>query len=216
MWRRETDRPVGLSLILTRSMDSRDHLLNAAEAVLAREGIAGLTLDAVAAEAGVSKGGLTHHYSSKDRLVEALVVRMAEMWRRDYAQSVERTPPGPARYTLAMIDHSVSCPEAMNERFRRATGALFAALVQNPALVAPLRAVYNDMMAQVAQDRLPPGVGEAVATVLDGLWLQWLSGMTDLQDGRVERIVARVRQLIDMNLGEPGVNPASARAGGAI
>jgi AcrR family transcriptional regulator len=198
-----------------RSSDSRDHLLSAAEAVLAREGIAGLTLDAVAAEAGVSKGGLTHHYASKDRLVEALVVRMAEMWRSDYAQSIERTPPGPARYTLAMIDHSVSCPEAMNERFRRATGALFAALVQNPALVAPLRAVYNDMMAKVAQDDLPQGVGEAVATMLDGLWLQWLSGMTDLQDGRVARIVASVRQLIDMNLGQSGVRSASARAGDA-
>ena len=56
-------------------------LLDAAEAVVARQGIANLTLEAVAAEAGISKGGLLHHFRTKDRLIEALVTRAAENWR---------------------------------------------------------------------------------------------------------------------------------------
>ena len=54
------------------SVQMTDALLDAAEAVVAREGITRLTLDAVAAEVGLSKGGVLHHFPTKDRLVEAM------------------------------------------------------------------------------------------------------------------------------------------------
>jgi AcrR family transcriptional regulator len=76
-------------------------MLDAAEAVVVRQGIANLTLEAVAAEAGMSKGGLLHHFPSKDRLVEAMVVRCAEHVREGATQAYQCTPearagwPGP-------------------------------------------------------------------------------------------------------------------------
>ena len=42
--------------------DTRRRLLDAATAVVRRDGARALTLDAVAAEAGVSKGGLLYHF----------------------------------------------------------------------------------------------------------------------------------------------------------
>ena len=73
----------------------RGALLDAAEAVVARQGVANLTFDAVAAEAGMSKGGLLHHFRSKDRLVEALVARAAENWRACWMGSYEKSAGGP-------------------------------------------------------------------------------------------------------------------------
>ena len=43
---------------------ARARLLDAAVAVVRRDGAQALTLDAVAAEAGVSKGGLLYHFRS--------------------------------------------------------------------------------------------------------------------------------------------------------
>jgi AcrR family transcriptional regulator len=83
-------------------------LLDAAEAVVVRQGIANLTLDAVAAEAGMSKGGLLHHFPTKDRLVEALVTRSAGNWRACYMEAYERTPEGPGRMARALLDHCFS------------------------------------------------------------------------------------------------------------
>ena len=51
-------------------------LLDAASAVIRRDGAQALTLDAVAAEAGVSKGGLLYHFKSKRELLDALVRRL--------------------------------------------------------------------------------------------------------------------------------------------
>lgn len=54
----------------------RGALLDAAERVVLREGAGHLTMEAVAAEAGVSKGGVLYAFASKDALVDALVSRV--------------------------------------------------------------------------------------------------------------------------------------------
>src|SRR5262252_8981675 len=50
----------------------RDALLQAAERVLERDGLAGLTLRAVAREAGVSHAAPTHHFGDLTGLVSEL------------------------------------------------------------------------------------------------------------------------------------------------
>lgn len=50
---------------------TRRRLLDAAATAVAREG-SGVGIDAIAREAGVSKGGLQHHFATKDALFAAL------------------------------------------------------------------------------------------------------------------------------------------------
>ena len=54
----------------------RSALLDAAERVVLRDGAGQLTMDAVAAEAGVSKGGVLYAFPSKDALIDALFTRV--------------------------------------------------------------------------------------------------------------------------------------------
>lgn len=166
-----------------------DKILDAAEAVVVRHGIANLTLDAVAAEAGVSKGGLLHHFPAKDRLVEALVTRCAENWRALYMDAYERTPEGPGRMARALLDHCLADAQVWTDQLRRSSSAVFAALAQNPSLIEPMRAVYADLHRRVAADALPPGVGETAVLVLDGLWLNWVLGLIPVD----QALMARVR-----------------------
>ena len=62
---------------------ARERLLDAAATVVRRDGAQALTLDAVAAEAGVSKGGLLYHFRSKRDLLDALVGRWLDGWQAD-------------------------------------------------------------------------------------------------------------------------------------
>jgi len=195
-----------------------DTLLDAAETVVTRQGIANLTLDAVAAEAGMSKGGLLHHFPSKDRLVVALVTRCADGWRSCYTEAYERTPAGPGRMARALLSHCLSDAECWTEELRRSSSAVFAALAQNPALIEPMRAAYGDLHRRLAEDGLPPGVSEAVAAAIDGLWLDWVLGIAPLE----QRRVVRVRQALEKMLAQahqldrsPKLNRVSgARRGG--
>lgn len=59
----------------TPSADVERELLAAAEAVLVRDGPAGLTVRAVAAEAGIAPMGVYNRLGGKDGLVDALLIR---------------------------------------------------------------------------------------------------------------------------------------------
>ena len=59
----------------TPSADVERELLAAAEAVLVRDGPAGLTVRAVAAEAGIAPMGVYNKLGGKDGLVDALLIR---------------------------------------------------------------------------------------------------------------------------------------------
>lgn len=68
-----------------RRARSREEILDAARKVLLRSGVAAMTLEAVASEAGISKTGLYYYFSSKDVLVFELVFSTLE----GHAQAVQ-------------------------------------------------------------------------------------------------------------------------------
>ena len=50
-------------------VSAKERILNAAQARLLTGGPTSLVLDAIASDAGVSKGGLLYHFPSKDDLI---------------------------------------------------------------------------------------------------------------------------------------------------
>ncbi len=63
---------------------ARERILDALSTVVVRNGVAAATLDAVCAEAQVSKGGLLYHFPSRDALFDGLRQRlMASVDRGD-------------------------------------------------------------------------------------------------------------------------------------
>lgn len=78
-------------------MSARDALLSAYQTLLLAEGERATTLEAVAASAGVSKGGLLYHFKSKDALAEALIDRLDELVGED-REAMRTAEDGPSRY----------------------------------------------------------------------------------------------------------------------
>ena len=87
----------------TAATDARTRILDAAEAMVRTRGVSGLTLEAAAREAGVSKGGLLYHFASKEALLAAMLNRLADFVAEDFVLAMERLPPGPGRAARAML-----------------------------------------------------------------------------------------------------------------
>lgn len=68
------------------STDTKEKLLDAFDLLLEKQGISGATLDAVAAKAGVSKGGLLYHYGSKAELIKGSLERLDRLVEDDVAE----------------------------------------------------------------------------------------------------------------------------------
>ena len=65
--------------------ETKEKLLDAFDVLLDERGTAGATLDAVAAKAGVSKGGLLYHFGSKAELVNGSLERLGRLVDDDVA-----------------------------------------------------------------------------------------------------------------------------------
>jgi AcrR family transcriptional regulator len=156
-----------------------DRLLDAAAVVVKRDGAQALTLDAVAAEAGVSKGGLLYHFKSKRELVQAMIERWLTEFQRDMDAADRHFVRG---YVKA------SAP-AENEL------GMLAAVVAEPALLASVRdqyAIWQDRVEREGRDPVDATVARLAA---DGLWLAELLGMAPPTGALREQVLERLAEL---------------------
>ena len=161
--------------------NTRAKLLEAASAVIRRDGAQALTLDAVAAEAGVSKGGLLYHFASKRNLLDGLV----ERWLDEFQEDIDAAGPGFAAGYVRASDGA-----------KAEESGLLAALVADPAVLAAVRERYATWQDRVATEGDP--VEATVARLAaDGLWLADLLGLAPPEGALRERVLARLLDMCD-------------------
>ncbi len=161
----------------TRAGNSREVLIDAAEAVVLRDGGGTLTLDVVAAEAKVSKGGLLYHFPSKDSLIEAMIERLIRTFTASLDLALQSESQASGRFARALVRTMLDRPRKQAEKESRMSAALLAAVANQPKLLEPLRKAYALWMKDVAADGLPPGRAMTVFAALDGIWLWTLFGI---------------------------------------
>ena len=90
---------------------TRNLLLDIAEDIVRSDGAKGLTIEALARSAGVSKGGVQYSFASKDDLVRALIDR----WTNQFDEMLkEDEPTTPVAFVHRYIQAMRASQEAMN------------------------------------------------------------------------------------------------------
>ncbi|WP_028061712.1 TetR/AcrR family transcriptional regulator [Candidatus Solirubrobacter pratensis] len=161
---------------------TKSKLLDAAGAVVRRDGPQALTLDAVAAEAGVSKGGLLYHYGTKQELIEALVAR----WLADFQHDIDAADP---HFVRGYVRASDPAGEVADEL------GLLAALVADPAVLRTVRERYAIWQDRVEREGSDPVDATVARLAADGLWLAELLGMAPPRGRLREQVLTRLLEL---------------------
>jgi len=179
------------------SAATRDRLLAATERIVRRDGAARLTLDAVALETGLSKGGVLYHFASKDALVAGLVERLADGFARDQDAEAAADPRRRGRWTRAFV-RATFAPTAQPAADPVAVGAaLLAALGTNPALLDPLRIRYAAWQERIEGDGIDPDLATVVRLAADGLVLAEVFGLAPPDPGARDRLLGALLRLTD-------------------
>lgn len=168
----------------TRRDDRAVIILDAAEDVLRRVGGRGLTIDAVAAQAGLSKGGVLHHYGSKDALICALVARKIGRMREGMLEQEALLPPGKGSKPLAMVANArqTYCDE---DGFPR---ALLLASAENPEALAGFREFLAERLATIAGVESKPGSGAVFVFAILGMMLGRTLSFHELKGVEADRL----------------------------
>ncbi len=184
-----TDRPAPQQ---ARAAKTRAKLLDAAATVVRRDGIQAMTLARVAEEAGVSKGGLLHHFGSKEELVTGLL----EQTLADAAVGLdELTDPAVERgaFARAYLEY-VRRPD---EHQADAATAVFAAAAAGDGELGPAADVFEAWQERLMhEDGLDPALGLLARIVGDGLWLIDLFGLARPSEAERAAVIDLVARLL--------------------
>jgi AcrR family transcriptional regulator len=166
----------------TPSSDVQRELISAAEQVLVREGPGGLTVRAVAAQAGIAPMGVYNRLGGKDGLIDALLIIGFDRLRTSIAggdepDQYERLRSCGLRYRRFALDnphfYAIMFEAALIENsssleVAEHAAAAFGALVDNVALAAAAGRIVAPDPVEVAQ-QVWSNVHGAVALELKGL-----------------------------------------------
>jgi len=178
----------------------RDALLQAAERVLERDGLGGLTLRAVAREAGVSHAAPTHHFGDLTGLVSELAAIGFRQFNAAMADACTPDQPYPARglaRAKAYVAYAKAHPGMYGLMFR--TERLD---YSRPALHEAAEASFSGLASAIAASRHEHIEQEALtldqAAALARAW-SLVHGFTMLMlDGRLEDILHRLPEGADV------------------
>ncbi|MEQ1953063.1 TetR/AcrR family transcriptional regulator [Mesorhizobium sp. CN2-181] len=170
----------------------------AAAADIARDvGPANLSLDAVAARAGVSKGGLLYHFPSKAELLKAIV----EDHLRHFEEELAGYPcltGGPADILRAYLEISmVDCAR----KTPPASGVL-AAIVQHPEMMVPITVFKRQMLDRLKADAGEESTALILFLAMEGLRSMKLFDAEVLSAEETEKAVEALRRLIGCKAAE--------------
>lgn len=157
-----------------RALETRERLLQAAVSALQREGLRALTLDAVAHEAQMSKGGLLHHFPSKDALSGALLQQLFENFEGRVKAYYEADAPAPGRWLRAYVRATYE----ENPLPLELVTLLLVAVTENQDLLSLIQEDTERWQQRLSND----GVSAARATVVrqaaDAHWTERLINPT--------------------------------------
>lgn len=144
----------------------RAALLDAAVATIIEQGLAKLTVEAVARAAGVTKGGLFHHFASKDDLIQGVLAAQIAWGESQIAAAMAEDPEPHGRFTRAYLNAVCQRQDADAVKSR----ALCVAMLGDPSLSGTwTRWVAEQVAAHAETDDNPRCA--MVRLAADGIWL---------------------------------------------
>jgi len=171
--------------------NTRQKILNAATELAKMEGSAHLSLDAVAARAGISKGGLLYNFPTKSALLKALVQQYIDDFRAALEERLEKGGKSlAAEYFEVVI-------EELQKKTPPPSG-LLAALAEDPELMAPIRAFNREML-----DRMKSGGADKsillVFLALEGLRCDNVFGTDVLDRSECDIVLKSLREMLQQD-----------------
>jgi AcrR family transcriptional regulator len=152
---------------------TRESLLNAAGEVVLRSGADALTLESVAKEAGVSKGGLLYHFPNKEALLTSMVTNLIAEFEQ--LLEIELVREGDLTAKGAWLRAYIRAGDIFDRENAAIQSGLIAAIAKDSKLLQPYQEATTRWQQQACDCGIDPLKAGIILLAVDGLsWNQLL------------------------------------------
>lgn len=146
----------------------RVQLLESARRLAMENGLGAVGVEAVAVDAGVTKGGLFHHFPSKQALIDAVFEHLLQEFEADLERRIAADPDEHGRFTRAYIR------SVFEDGAEAQWGPLWIATLTDPELRRTWGSWFNSRVAKSGETDLQL---ETARFSTDGVWLGQMFGV---------------------------------------
>lgn len=157
--------------------DRRRELIEAGIACLGKGGMAAFTIDQICKQAGISRGLINHHFTTKDELLCCIYADMTAHLIQDY--DAHKTSD-----LLAQIIETSFDEETFSRSNLRAWLAIWGQVPSNPALSQMhkqryehyqkrIKSALRQTLSGAAEGQNIDSVARQLIAIIDGLWLEY-------------------------------------------
>lgn len=152
---------------------TREIILEAVEEIVLQKGIGPMTIEEVAYRAAVSKGGVLHHFPSKNALVVGVMKRLVDRFEVTLENQLRQDPAHPGAFTRAYLRAELMFHLESNDMCM----ALAAETRNIPEAMNLLRERCISWQRRAESDGLPPAVASAVKFAAEGMSSAMMFGL---------------------------------------
>jgi AcrR family transcriptional regulator len=176
---------------MTRQPKARAKVLEAARRIVETRGAGHLTFDELAAESGVTRGGITYHFPTKEALLKGLIEADIADWDQTAGELATDCRCDKSAALMGQIRCNLDPMDAGHKRF--VSGLMSAAMV-DPSLLDPIRAHQKKKFGDWTwnDDELMRYV---LLLAAEGVFWQDFFDLNPLPAAARERVVALIERL---------------------
>lgn len=186
----------------SRSEKTRNAVIQAALAIIARDGPGRLTLDAIARESGISKGGLMHQFRNKEAVIKALlehqIQHFGDFSKRYLAENGSALQPHLAAQ-IATLRETLTGQRAISL-------AILGAVAQEPGLLSITKDIDASTLKAIKAEAADPELATLRWLAAYGLALTAMLGICPIPEKERSRLFDRL--LDDRRWAAPGSDAA--------
>lgn len=173
----------------SRSEKTRNATIQAALAIIARDGPGRLTLDAIARKSGISKGGLMHQFPTKRAVLKALLEHQIEHFdtfgRKYRAEHGAAHAEPHLAVQIATMREAIAGPDPV-------ASAILGAMAEEPGLLTVTREIDARNVAAIKAEAADPELALLRWVAARGLVLAALLGTCPFSDAERGRLFDRL------------------------
>lgn len=169
---------------------TKELLLSAAGLVVLRSGADALTLDAVAKEAGVSKGGLLYHFPSKDALLTSMVANLIEQFEQLLEIELNRVEDITTKGTW--LRAYIRATDLFDRQNAAIQSGLLAAVARDSKLIQPLQEASKRWQQAAYNCGITTLKASIILLAMDGLSLNQLLRISRIDEQERSQLVAEL------------------------
>lgn len=169
----------------------RRHILDTAKQFILENGFNSLTLEGVANNAGISKGGLLYHFPNKEKLIIGIAEYIFTEFEQNFKKFGENQPDQKGKWTRGFIEASKADLTKNTELY---IGVL-AALNAGAEISDNLSEIYNSILEKLQDDEIDSVIVNTIRLAIDGIYYSQVLNVSPLEEVKVNEVIQQLMKM---------------------